>query len=75
MEVKRMTKQKFSEIARLLRDEKYKTFQGNYSRVYKRDNVIYRVEDDGYTEVIVIGNKSWTRNYKGEITLSYLNSR
>ena len=72
MEVKRMTKRKFDEIAKLLKREENKTFEGRYSWVYKKDNVTYRIEDEGYTEVIIIGNKCWTKNFKGEMKLSYL---
>lgn len=72
MEIQRMTSKKFSEIVRLLKREENKTFQGSYSVVYTKDNVIYRIEDSGYTEIIVIGNKCWMRR-GDKITLTYIN--
>lgn len=74
-DIKRMSNKMFSKITKVLNQEKYKTGQGLTSRVYKKDNVIYRIEDDGYTEVIVIGERQWIRDYKGNITLKHMKKK
>lgn len=55
-----------------LKKEIYKSenldFRGNFSTVYK-DSMgrIFRLEDDGYTEVIVLAHKIYVRNYMNAI--------
>ena len=73
-----MNKEEIKEFFSNARKEIYKeenlSFQGAYSRVYK-DSLgrIFRIEDDGYTQILVIDGVSYTEDYKGEISVEKLN--
>lgn len=60
-DIQRMTHKKFNSIVEEVGKECYKILDNATSTVYKKDDILYKVEDGGYTEVIVIGSKAWVR--------------